>query len=444
MPAVHPTPRAASAKATRAPWALYPAEPIWTLRLNNQLTAPPAYDATHAFFPIEGDRLVAYNLLSGTQAWMAPARAVLAPVAGGGFLFLVERSVLTALRVADGAVAWRVPFDEALAVPPVWDNGWLIVASARGEVGAFRGTDGQLIWRRDLESPAHGQPALASDGVYVPTTDGRVVALRVADGTPLWERSLGGTPGDIVATADRLYVGSSNRFFWCLMMEDGRIAWRWRTGGDVVGPAVVDDTRVYFAALDNVLRALDRKSGNQHWMRPLPMRPAWGPVLAGATIVVAGQSPTLRAVNVKDGMLAGSIVPGAPAPKPPAAPLGAARTAGSAAADAAQPLDPALLPKVLDPGGTQIGPGAALVPGRVLPLEAAGMVPVEPTEEASARPYALIDPVTRLPMLVIVARDIAKGASVTLVRTTVEPAITPVAALPNLIMIAPPTSPAAK
>ncbi len=412
VPAVHPKPAAASAKA-REPWALYPAEPIWTLRLNNQLTAPPAFDATRAFFPIEGVRLVAYDLLSGAQIWIVAATVVMAPAAGGGLLFSVERAVLTARRVADGAIEWQIPFEEKLAVPPVWDNGWLIVASERGEVGAIRGTDGHLMWRRDLKSPAHGQAALAGDGLYVPVTDCRIVALRVVDGEPLWERRLGGTPNDITATADRLYVGSSNRLFWCLMAEDGRTDWRWRTGGDVVGPPVVDEKRVYFAALDNVLRALDLKSGNQHWMRPLPMRPAWGPVLAGGTIAVAAQSPGIRAVNVKDGVLAGSIMPGAPPPKPAAAPAVKPPAAAGAEPVEATPEPPP-------------------------------MVPVAATDEASARPFALTDPVTRLPMLVIVARDIEKGESVTLVRTTVEPAMTPVAALPNLVMIAPTASPTAR
>ena len=43
-------------------------------------------------------------------------------------------------------------------------------------------------------------------------------------------------------------------------------------------------------------------SGGQQWMRPLPMRPAWGAVQAGSTIVVAGQTPPLRAFNIKDGV----------------------------------------------------------------------------------------------------------------------------------------------
>jgi hypothetical protein len=38
------------------------------------------------------------------------------------------------------------------------------------------------------------------------------------------------------------------------MAKDGRVDWRWRTGGDVVGLPAPTNT-MYFVALDNVLRS---------------------------------------------------------------------------------------------------------------------------------------------------------------------------------------------
>jgi outer membrane protein assembly factor BamB len=181
------------------------------------------------------------------------------------------------------------------------------VATARGTILAFRAIDGHLVWQRDLPSPAHARPALAADRVYVPTANAQVVALRVDSGAPLWERRIGGPPNDILALDDRLYVGSKDHFFYCLDSKDGRIAWRWRTGGDVIGPAVVDDDTVYFVSLDNVLRALARGSGVQRWMRPLPLRPVAGPVRANDVILVVGLAHTVRAYNSKDGAPAGEV-----------------------------------------------------------------------------------------------------------------------------------------
>src|SRR4029077_18720783 len=49
----------------RTPLPLFPLQTLWTLALNSSLTATPGYDATRAYFPLEGDQLAAYNLATG-------------------------------------------------------------------------------------------------------------------------------------------------------------------------------------------------------------------------------------------------------------------------------------------------------------------------------------------------------------------------------------------
>jgi outer membrane protein assembly factor BamB len=307
---------AAQSKAD-APDALFPVRTVWTLALNNPLTVPPAYDATHAFFSIAPDRIVAYDRKTGAQKWIVSAQPQFEPSTGDGLLIFAEPDGLTALHVDTGSPAWKLPLADKPAQRPVWDNGWLVVATMDGTVHAFRAADRHHIWSREVGSPAHAPPALAADRVYVATTNGRVVALSVETGAPEWERRLGGTPNNILALDDRLFVGATDNFFYCLMAHDGRVDWRWRTGGDTVGMPIADARRVYFVAMDNILRALSQISGNQHWMRPLPFRPSTGPVKAGGTLVVAGQAPTLRGYNVADGTAAGEIQAPPEAAAPP-------------------------------------------------------------------------------------------------------------------------------
>lgn len=306
-----PAARTRAPKVDRTPLSLFPIRTVWTLALNSPIALPPTYDASNVYFTLEGDRIVAYDIVPGTQKWLVSARPQLQPVAGDDLLFIVEPDKLKALQSGDGGVAWELPFTEKLVVQPVWDNGWLIAATAGGSVLAFRATDGDLVWSRDIGSPAHARPALAADRVYIPTEDGRVVALRVDTGAPVWERRLSGAPDEILAFDDRLFVGTRDNFFSSLMAKDGRVDWRWRTGGDVVGMPAADEHHVYFVALDNVLRSLNRKSGGQQWMRPLPIRPMAGPEKALEVLVVAGFAQSMRAYNLSDGQSAGEIPAGA-------------------------------------------------------------------------------------------------------------------------------------
>jgi outer membrane protein assembly factor BamB len=359
----------AARKVDVEPLSLFPVRSIWTLALNNQLAVPAAYDGERGYFAIAGDRLVAYDLATGTQQWLVSARPRMRPAVGDGLIFSIEPDLLMARHVSDGSIAWQLPLTDTLAVPPVWDNGWLVAATSAGSILAFRASDGHLIWHTDLESPAHASPALAADRVYIPTDDGRVVALRVDDGTAIWERHLRSAPGDVLALDDRVYTGSKDQFLYCLMTKDGRVDWRWRTGGPVVGLPTFDEHNVYFTALDNVLRALDRKSGAQKWIRPLPLRPVWGPVRAGTTLIVGGQASTLRAYSVTDGKAAGDL-----------------------SADA----------------------------------------------EVSDAPRVFDDAQSNLPRLLVVTRDIAKGAAVRLVTHTFDPESTVLTApLPNIISMSP-------
>lgn len=363
---------ASAASRERGPLPLFPARPLWTLALNSQLAAPPAYDAAQAYFSLEGDRLAAYDLRSGARTWLVTARTRLPAAVGDHRVFVAEPGSIAAFRAADGTLDWRLPFAGQVAVRPVWDNGWLVIATTEGGVFVYRATDGHLIWQVDLGAAVHAPPTLAADRVYLSTDDGRIVARRVDTGDPVWERKLGGRPNEILALDDRIYAGSTDDFLYCLLTGDGRIDWRWRTGGDVIGLPVADGSHIYFVALDNVLRSLDRKSGGQRWMRPLPLRPIAGPMMAGSTIVVAGLSPDVRGYNMKDGAPVGEIPAGGEVAAPPHA----------------------------------VGPADAL-----------------------------------LPRIMVLSRDIAKGASAALLERSIEPVLSPVAPLPNLVTFGPAATP---
>jgi len=350
------------------PPPLFPAGTLWTLALNQRLTIPPAYAESHAYFAIEGDQLAAYELGTGAQEWIVTARPQLEPATGEGLLFIVEPGLLKALRTTDGGTVWERPIPGDLVARPVWDNGWLILATREGEILALRAHDGYLIWRRDLGSQAHAPPSLAADRVYVTVDDGRLVALRVDTGALVWERRLGGPATGVLALDDHIYAGSIDNFFYSLNADDGKVDWRWRTGADLIGVPVVDERNVYFVSLDNVLRALGRNNGVQQWVRLLPLRPTRGPLRAGASLVVTGTAPTLRAYNIKDGTPAGDMATGG---------------------------------------------------------------------ELAGAPYVVPD--SPLPQLLFVTRDIAKGASATLIVHRIEPTPTPPAPLPNPVTLAPPT-----
>jgi outer membrane protein assembly factor BamB len=363
----------ASAKSSD-PVALTPVRQVWALSLHTHIVTQPAFAGTRGFFVVEDNRLVAYDLPSGTQLWLVEARPVFAPVPVDDHVVVTEAEALVSLNVDDGSEAWRVTLDDPVAARPTAAGRSLVVITKNGTVRLVRAHDGSVVWSQDVGSPAGASPAVDGRHVYVPLSDGRIVALSNDTGERVWERRIGGKPGGMLPVGDRLFAGSTDNFFYCLLIKDGQIDWRWRTGGDIVGMPAADSHTVYFASLDNVVRALSQKSGGQRWMRALQLRPTSGPQLAGMTVVVAGPSPAIRTLNANDGT---------PTPDIPAG------------------------------------------------------------DDVVAAPYTFSDPVTALPVIVVVTRNIVRADTVLMFVRSIDPIPTPIAPLPNAVTPAPtlPTRP---
>jgi outer membrane protein assembly factor BamB len=289
----------------KTPLSLFPVEPIWTLALNNALTAPPAFHGVYAVFALEDEQLAAYDLESGSQLWLTNIATTIEPAISSEMVFVVTKDALIALSLRTAEVAWTQPFDDELAAAPTVAGDRLMLATADGAIIARRVADGAELWRRMLPRAASSRPASTATRLFVTTADRQVVALNLQSGEVIWSRPLGGIGHDILAGDDRIFLGSQDRFFYCLNAKSGETEWRWPTGADAIGLPAVDERTVYFVSLDNVLRGLNRSSGVQRWKSPLPFRPISGPLKYRETLVVAGTTPIMQAFNTRDGKAIG-------------------------------------------------------------------------------------------------------------------------------------------
>jgi outer membrane protein assembly factor BamB len=268
----------------------------------------PAFDDDRTYVPLRNNRLVGVGLGAGTIEWSVDISGRPTLAAGGGLVFLTAPASIEARAGTDGALRWRVALDGDVAGGIAWNHGWLIAVTAAGTAVAIRALDGQVIWQKALGGTTAIPPALSADRAYFALADGRVVARQLLTGEPVWERKLGGPPAPMLPLDDRLFVGAKDHFFYCLATRDGGVKWRWRTGGEVVGAPVVDERRVFFASLDNVIRALDRGNGHQRWNQFLGTRPTGGPLhFERDVVLVAGIAATVWVYRGADGKLTGEI-----------------------------------------------------------------------------------------------------------------------------------------
>lgn len=276
----------------------------WTKTLPAPPRFPAAFDQAHAYLALEDGQVIAMSLENGKISWKSAVEAAGRPAAGNGLVFVPTAQSITALDAGSGQARWRVPIEKPLSAPLAWNNGWLLAGDVTGSALMLRAATGERLWQRALPAKITADVGMTGDRLYVPLDNGHVAALTLATGAPIWDRALGGRPTTLAPLDDRLFVGADDKFFYCLSWKNGKVAWKWRTGGAIVGRPAMDEDNVYFLSLDNVLRALGRGNGAQAWHTPVPFRPASGPVLDGRLLIVAGLSD-IRAYQFIDGTEAG-------------------------------------------------------------------------------------------------------------------------------------------
>ena len=250
-------------------------------------------DDTRVYVPLRDGSLVALDRERGTTLWAQEIVATTAPLVRDGSVFVATAAGISELDAATGEQRWTTPIGGTVKVPLTWASGWLVAVLELGEVVGLRAADGAIPWRRPLgATTSHTAVAGDNSALYFSLNDGRVMALALDDGRPLWETKLPGTLSEPTSAPNRVFVGSTDNFFYALDAEDGRLEWKWRGGGDVIG-AAADDELVYFASLDNIVRAVNIGNGNQRWRKETATRPVLPPHAFGGIVVVPGLAPAI-------------------------------------------------------------------------------------------------------------------------------------------------------
>jgi outer membrane protein assembly factor BamB len=283
-----------------APSLFLPLVPRWSMELSAPPAAPPIIAGDTVVIALQAGGVIAFDLQTGKTKWRAEVSAERGIGVDGDRAVIASRDALYGLQLGSGEQAWRADTG-MLTAPPLAHGGWALAATP-GSVTAFRASDGSIVWTRSV-GPIENRPAIDGDVLFLPILEGSIVALNLQTGEDRWETPLGGAPGEPLAAAGRVYVTASDKTLYTIDAGDGEIKWVKRVGAAPRGRAALDDDRLYFVALDNVLRGLHRGHGAQLWTKGLPYRPSAGPLFIGSGLLVPGAVTTLPVLDRKGNAL---------------------------------------------------------------------------------------------------------------------------------------------
>lgn len=300
---------AGAAAEDRRPLPLVPDAVRWSVELPAQPVLPPVLTGQRVFVVIPPGIIAAFSTIDGAERWKVELTPDHPVVFSGDHLFVAAGEAIHALSAETGAVAWRQKAG-TLTAPLVVQGGW-IISALDAEITARRASDGTVVWTQNV-GPLRLAPTIDGDTLYLPLADKRVVSLELTSGRVKWERRMRDAPSEIMALGRRVYVGSEDKWFYCLDAKDGEPDWHRYIGTATIGRPAIDSRHVYFTAMDNYVRALDRRNGAIRWQYGLPFRPIAGPDVVGTVVVVPGSADVLQALDAVGGKPVKPMALGAP------------------------------------------------------------------------------------------------------------------------------------
>ena len=114
-------------------------------------------------------------------------------------------------------------------------------------------------------------------GLYLPLDDGRDLALDLTTGADRWDQNVGVNPTEVARLRRSRVRRRAGRISLPGARRLARSDWRQLVGAAIVGVAAADDTCVFTASMDNLLRGSSDRQGRASWQQAIGYRPIGGP-----------------------------------------------------------------------------------------------------------------------------------------------------------------------
>jgi outer membrane protein assembly factor BamB len=204
------------------------------------------------------------------------------------------------------------------------DNGSLYFGSAGGELIKMNAESGARLWFIPFETPSsgnilgcgggatavaiYGMPAIDGELICVATSSGKIGAFNT-DGASLWEYpgegNLYSFIGGPVIYQGRVYAAAVNGAVYAIDAATGHLVWETEIKEDVwTTPFIYNDT-LYIGTFDKKVYALDAATGTQKWQQPFE---TGGPIVSATladngTVYVTSFDRHIYALDAASGEL---------------------------------------------------------------------------------------------------------------------------------------------
>lgn len=255
---------------------------------------------------------------------------IAAPVAANKVVFAIDaNAIVSAFRLDNGKKIWKrrlkplIKDDISTSIKgagiAVFDKK-VFATTGFGGVFALDMVTGKKIWRYDANMPIRIAPTVNRGVLFVQTIDNQLIALNSADGSVLWDYKspteattlVGGASPAYSPVQDVIVAAFSNGELRAFKASTGSPLWsdilasRKRTNSlaninAIKANPVIDGDRVYAMGNNNIMAAIDIRSGSRIWEREIGSTNQ--PWVAGKFMFVLNNDYDLFAIETASGKI---------------------------------------------------------------------------------------------------------------------------------------------
>ena len=170
-----------------------------------------------------------------------------------------------ALHADSGQLLWKYSTEGGIVGKPTIHDNTLFFGSEDGRLFAVSSRTGKISWTFATDGPIRCSPVVAEGHVLVGSDDGKLYAVNILTNRKTWHVDAAGPIRSTPTISDgEILVGCESGDFYCINFR-GEVKWNFKSKRPITSSPTAAKGVTFFASLDNMLYALDTKTGWISW-----------------------------------------------------------------------------------------------------------------------------------------------------------------------------------
>lgn len=254
----------------------------WSFPTEGAIRARPTLSGRSLLVQSDDGHLYCLDAVSGRRIWRAEAGGPVtrtdpeapgsryvfgaaSPVVDGATVYVAHpEGALVAVALQDGKRRWSRETGDPVTATPLVHDGLIYVGSFNGRLMALNADGGAPVREHDTGAPVTSSPALLDNLVISGSRSYDLFALHASDLSPAWTHYMWFSWVESSPTVDggMVYVGSSDgQMLHAIDGSDGRVVWKYDTGGSAWGSPAVTADEVFIGSVGVAAYTIDHRGG---------------------------------------------------------------------------------------------------------------------------------------------------------------------------------------